>query len=208
MGDIMPVAERFQLLDCMQGKHRFIIEDDFDSEFCYNRPAPSLQGLDSGEHVIYLCTFSRLLLPSIRISFMILPPSLLALYEKRKYLYNQTASKAEQIALCQFIRDGHLEAQIRKTKKFYTSKANRLMKEAKKMFKDSVVTTGDSGLIICIHLKKELKNFQFLESKKIRFHYYLDENHHCNLLLSCFSIPEKDFKDALLQLQKVVTQAI
>ncbi|KIR01674.1 putative transcriptional regulator of pyridoxine metabolism [Lachnospiraceae bacterium TWA4] len=154
LGDSMPVVERFQLLYQIQESNRLIIEDDFDSEFCHNRPAPSLQGLDRGEHVVYLCTFSKLLLPSIRISFMILPPHLLALYKKKKDNYNQTASKTEQIALCQFIRDGHFEAQIRKAQKFYVTKASQMMKEAKKIFSDCEVSKGDSGLIICIHLKR------------------------------------------------------
>lgn len=206
LGDVMPVPKRLELLHQIQDKNTLIIEDDFDSEFCYNRPAPSLQGLDSGEHVIYLCTFSRLLLPSIRISFMILPPSLLALYQKKKDLYNQTASKAEQIALCQYIRDGHLEAQIRKTQKFYTSKANRLMQEAKRIFKESSVTCGDSGLVICIHLKKKLDICQLLQNKKIRFDYYLDENGYCNLLLSCFSIDKKDLTNSLEFLYQTIHQ--
>ena len=197
LGDVMSVSKRFELLHQIQDTNTFIIEDDFDSEFCYNRPAPSIQGLDSGEHVIYLCTFSRLLLPSIRISFMILPPVLLELYKKKKDLYNQTASKAEQIALCQYIRDGHLEAQIRKTQKFYTTKANRLMQEAKRIFKESEVTCGDSGLVICIQLKKKLDINQLLKNKKIRFDYYLDEYGHCNLLLSCFSIDKKDITSSL-----------
>ena len=68
-------------------------------------------------------TFSRMLLPSIRMSFMVLPPELLSVYQKRGEFYNQTASKAEQIALCQFIRDGHLEAQIRKSRRLYLQKA-------------------------------------------------------------------------------------
>ena len=114
-----------------------LIEDDYNSEFCYvHHPAPSIQGLAGGEGVVYLGTFSRMLLPSIRLSFMVLPSDLLEQYEKRKDFYNQTASKAEQIALCQFIRDGHLESQIRKARKYYQAKSKLLCQEAQRIFGD------------------------------------------------------------------------
>ena len=126
-GDVMSVKERFDLTDFARKNNKLIIEDDYGSEFRYfNRPTPSLQGLDGGENVVYLGTFSKLLLPSIRISFMILPKSLTELYMKKKDLYNQTVSKADQIALCSYIRDGHLNSQIRKSRKIYAQKSKIL----------------------------------------------------------------------------------
>lgn len=126
-GDIMSVKERFDLTEYARKTGKLIIEDDYGSEFRYfNRPTPSLQGLDGGENVVYLGTFSKLLLPSIRISFMILPQSLIGEYNKKKHLYNQTVSKADQIALCSYIRDGHLNSQIRKSRKLYMQKSKIL----------------------------------------------------------------------------------
>ncbi len=126
-GDIMSVKDRFDLTEYARKNNKLIIEDDYGSEFRYfNRPTPSLQGLDGGENIVYLGTFSKLLLPSIRISFMILPQSLLGEYNKKKELYNQTVSKADQIALCSYIRDGHLNSQIRKSRKLYTQKSKIL----------------------------------------------------------------------------------
>ncbi len=126
-GDTMTIGERFALTEYARESGKLIIEDDYGSEFRYfNRPTPSLQGLDGGENVVYLGTFSKLLLPSIRISFMILPHSLLNEYKKKAGLYNQTVSKADQIALCSYIRDGHLNSQIRKTRKLYIQKSKLL----------------------------------------------------------------------------------
>ncbi len=126
-GDVMSVRERFDLTDYARKNNKLIIEDDYGSEFRYfNRPTPSLQGLDGGENVVYLGTFSKLLLPSIRISFMILPKSLTEAYMKKKDVYNQTVSKADQIALCSYIRDGHLNSQIRKSRKIYAQKSKIL----------------------------------------------------------------------------------
>ena len=106
---------RLALLAFAQREDCLIIEDDYDSEFrYYTRPVPSLQGLDGGDKVVYMGTFSRLLMPSLRISFMVLSKELTEVYERRGRVYNQTASKTEQIALGKFISDGHLGRQIRK----------------------------------------------------------------------------------------------
>ncbi len=126
-GDVMSVKERFDLTEFARENNKLIIEDDYGSEFRYfNRPTPSLQGLDGGEGIVYLGTFSKLLLPSIRISFMILPQSLTKKYLEKKEVYNQTVSKADQIALCSYIRDGHLNSQIKKSRKIYVQKSKIL----------------------------------------------------------------------------------
>ncbi len=97
-----------------------------------------------------------MLLPSIRMSFMVLPPEMLPLYEKRKNLYNQTASKAEQIAITQFIRDGHLSSQIRKSRKIHQEKSTRLMKVLKKQLGSRVrVRMGESGFSVYAHFNIE-----------------------------------------------------
>lgn len=138
-GDVMSVRERFDLTEYARRNNKLIIEDDYGSEFRYfNRPTPSLQGLDRGENIVYLGTFSKLLLPSIRISFMILPQNLTNLYKKKKDLYNQTVSKADQIALCSYIRDGHLNFQIRKSRKLYSQKSKILTDLMTDVFKDEV----------------------------------------------------------------------
>ena len=138
-GDIMSVKDRFDLTEYARKTGKLIIEDDYGSEFRYfNRPTPSLQGLDGGENIVYLGTFSKLLLPSIRISFMILPQSLMGEYNKKKDLYNQTVSKADQIALCSYIRDGHLNSQIRKSRKLYMQKSKVLTELLVENFKEKV----------------------------------------------------------------------
>lgn len=153
LGDVMSVEKRLTLLKECAVHNRLILEDDYDNEFRYfSKPIPCLQGLAGGENVVYLSTFSKLLLPSIRLSFMILPDSLLPLYEKKKALYNQTASKSEQLALCQFLRDGHLESQIRKLKRLYSNKAKTLSALLEKTFgSHAEVYMGES--VFLVHLK-------------------------------------------------------
>lgn len=139
-GSVLKMDSRAKLLGHAGKNGCLIIEDDYDSEFRYfQRSVPSLQSLDSEGRVVYIGTFSKLLLPSIRISFMVLPANLSDEYAKRGRYYNQTASKAEQIALCQYLRDGHLSYQIRKQQKQYVGKSKLICEKAKKIFSDSVV---------------------------------------------------------------------
>ena len=152
-GDTMTVQERFSLVEFARVNNKLIIEDDYGSEFRYfNRPTPSLQGLDGGENVVYLGTFSKLLLPSIRISFMILPDAFLCEYKQKSELYNQTVGKVDQIALCSYIRDGHLNSQIRKSRKLYMQKSKMLCDLLLQKFGEKVkILKSDSPLYVrCI----------------------------------------------------------
>ena len=84
---------------------------------------------------------------------MVLPPDLLEKYQRRRDFYNQTASKTEQIALCQFIRDGHLESQIRKSRKHYLAKTKILCSEAKRIFvEEAKVTAGETGFVSLLEI--------------------------------------------------------
>ena len=161
-GDVMSVKERFDLTEFARENNKLIIEDDYGSEFRYfNRPTPSLQGLDGGENIVYLGTFSKLLLPSIRISFMILPQSLTKKYLEKKEVYNQTVSKADQIALCSYIRDGHLNSQIKKSRKIYVQKSKILTDLLIENFgKDiSILKTNSPLYVKCrINVKMPAKN--------------------------------------------------
>ncbi|MBP3900407.1 MAG: PLP-dependent aminotransferase family protein, partial [Blautia sp.] len=135
LGDIMPVKRRMELIRYASSTGSVIIEDDYENEFVYlQKPTPSLYGLSREDNVVYIGSFSRLLLPSLRISFMILPFPLLEEYQKTAANYNQTASKAEQIALAQFIRDGHLTAQIRRLRRLYAAKQQHLSEAAVQIF--------------------------------------------------------------------------
>ena len=161
----MPTSERLRLIRLADRENKLIIEDDYDSEFGYfNRPTPSLQGLDCGRNVIYIGTFSKLLLPSIRLSFMILPDALLGEYEKKAELYNQTASKTEQIALCSFIRDGNLSIRIRKIKRLYTQKMKLLTSALKDVFGDKAnIYIGETGFVLRLEIKCAMSEKEIAE---------------------------------------------
>ncbi len=156
-GDVMPIHERLQVASEATAKNVLVIEDDYNHEFRYfQRPAPSIQGLAGGRNIVYIGSFSKILLPSIRMSFMVLPPELQEEYEKKKDHYNQTASKAEQIALTQFIRDGHLESQIRKSRKTHLAKAQELAEAAREIWQQSCsVRVEESGFYVYLEIESK-----------------------------------------------------
>ena len=188
-------------------KNILLIEDDYNSEFCYyHHPSPSIQGLAGGNGVNYLGTFSRLLLPSIRLSFMVLPPDLLEKYQRRRDFYNQTASKTEQIALCQFIRDGHLESQIRKSRKHYLAKTKILCSEAKRIFvEEAKVTAGETGFVSLLEIfgAGNLREVLYRAEEKGFAFFSADESEQgIRLALSCAAVPVEKFSEALQLLKQ------
>lgn len=111
---------------------RLIIEDDYNGELRYTaRSISSFQGKEP-ENTVYIGSFSKLLLPSVRIAYMVLPPRLLSEYNKRKKYYNQTCGKAEQLALCDYIITGALEKHLRRLRKLYNGKSRLLCESLEK----------------------------------------------------------------------------
>lgn len=147
-GTVMTIGKRLELLNWAHSCDGLIIEDDYDSELRYfGLPIPSLQGLDKGQRVIYLGSLSKIFLPSLRISFMVLPPTLLAGAWEVLSQYNQTSSKIEQIALAMFMQAGLLEKHIRRMRKVYARKNQLLTDSIREIMGDKVRVTGnDTGL--------------------------------------------------------------
>ena len=96
-------------------EERYLIEDDHDSEYRYRgKPIPSLQSVDHFEKVIYIGTFSKSIAPSLRISYMVLPPELLKRYHEKCGFYSTTVPKIQQEILRAFIEEGHFERHLNK----------------------------------------------------------------------------------------------
>lgn len=157
-GYIMPIGQRHRLLAWAKTAQGTIIEDDYDSEFRYfGRPIPALQGLDRDGSVIYVGSLSKLIPPSIRISYMVLPPRLLYLYQKNSALYNQSASTLEQLALAAFMADGHFERQIRRLRKLYQEKSLLFYETIQRCLGDrATINMTDSGLHTILNLQTTL----------------------------------------------------
>ncbi|MBS6196466.1 MAG: PLP-dependent aminotransferase family protein [Clostridiales bacterium] len=156
LGTVMPIARRQQLLCWAAAKEeRYLIEDDYDSEFRYKgKPIPSLQGYDSHDRVIYLGTFSKSLAPAIRISYMVLPESLLKRYEQQGKNFSVTVSRVDQKILEVFLREGHFERHLNRMRGIYKAKHDCLLSEMKKLQEICVVRGENAG----VHILAEMKN--------------------------------------------------
>lgn len=124
LGVTMPVERRSRLLHwAAQAPDRYLLEDDYDSEFRYaSRPIPALQGLDGGGRVIYLGTFSRSIAPAIRVAYLILPPQLLTQYRHTFPQSACTVSRFEQETLRQFLVQGLYSRHLRRSGNLYRRK--------------------------------------------------------------------------------------
>ena len=127
-GIVMPIGRRAEMLRWAgEETGRYIIEDDYNSEFNFlGRPIPSIQGIDSLGRVIYMSTFSRILAPSIRIAYMVLPAELLLRFNSRFGRYSSTVSRFDQHTLCRFIDGGHLSRHLNRVKNIYRKRRDAL----------------------------------------------------------------------------------
>ena len=130
-GIVMPIKRSLELFEwANRARKRYIIEDDYDSEFRYSgRLIMPLFADDASDKVIYLNAFSKTMVPSLRISYMVLPPKLLARYVDTMSFYSCTVSSFEQYALARFIDEGHLERHINRTRNFYRRQREAVLRE-------------------------------------------------------------------------------
>lgn len=170
LGIIMPINRRMQLLKWSnQDKDRYLIEDDYDSEFRFNgRPIPALQGLDTNHKVIYISTFSNSIAPSIRISYMVLPPALLLRYRQDFMFYSSTVPRFEQYTLYKFIKDGHFERHLNRMRNIYKSRKEKLVDELKKLpISDKIEIIGENaGLHLLLKVSGSLNEDDLLKRAK------------------------------------------
>lgn len=136
LGRVMPVASRLKLLEWARAGGNVIFEDDYDSELRYQgTPVRSLQGLAPGADVVYAGTFSKILSPSLRLSYMVLPPSLLPAFRARFGDYQDSASLLEQRTLARFMERGHWERHIRRARTLCKRRHNALLAAVTRHFR-------------------------------------------------------------------------
>ena len=181
---------------------RFIIEDDYNGELRYRaRPLPSIQSMDP-DRIVYLGSFSNLLLPSVRIAYMILPNILLEKYRERSHYYNQTASKIEQIALAEYIRHGYLEKHLRRLKKLYYEKSRRLYSELKRQLKTArSLSVLETSLAIVLTLDTPLDDAA-IYGLPLEYSVRIDSVSNKKVRLSFAGIPSEDIHEAVCRLKK------
>ncbi len=163
-GTVMPIGRRQELLRwAAEQPERYILEDDYDSEFRFvGRPIPTLYSTDENQCVVYLNTFSKTIAPSIRISYMILPPRLLQRYRENLGFYACTVSGFEQYTLAKFLERGYFERHLGRIRNRYRQKRDQVIEEFMQgPLAGRVKITGqDAGLHFLAQLQTQLPDHE------------------------------------------------
>lgn len=212
-GIVTPVSRRYQLLAWTNTQaDRYILEDDFDSELRLSgTPIPALFSMDTCGKVIYLNTFTKTLSPTIRISYMVLPVSLMERFNKQLGFYACTVPNFEQYTLAHFIQDGFFEKHIGRLRKHYRGLRNTLLQELLKVFpKDMLkIKEEEAGLHFLLHIQtvlsdEDLKGRALTQGIRISFLSDYDNGANGHLahtaVLSYSGLRENDIPDVVHRL--------
>ena len=159
-GLVTPVSRRQELLAWAKGGQRWIIEDDYDSEFRFHaHPMPAMQSMDA-DRVIYMNSFSKSLAPSIRISYLVLPRQLMEEFQQKLGFYSCTVPSFEQYTLARFLSRGYFEKHINRMRKFYKHRRNQVVSllETCRFAEKLTILEQDAGLHFLLKVDTELSD--------------------------------------------------
>ena len=159
-GAVLSLSRRLELLAWAEQAGALIVEDDYDSEYRYGgRPIPALQGLDQTGSAIYIGTFSKVLFPSLRIGYLVVPPKLIEVFARAKWLTDRQSPLLEQYVLTDFINEGHLERHIRRMRFLYNQRRQTLVQALLNYFGERVTILGENaGMHLMVRLSTPLSD--------------------------------------------------
>lgn len=154
-GVVMSAPRRLELLAWAEKTDAVILEDDYDSEFRYEgRPLAALQGLDTTGRVVYTGTLSKVLLPSLRLGYMVAPPQVQPALSGAKWLTDRHVALLYQAVLALFIDEGHFERHLRRMRKVYSRRREALIEAFEQHFGARARVLGaQSGLHVLVHIE-------------------------------------------------------
>jgi len=145
-GVTLSLERRLDLIHWAQERHKWIIEDDYDSEFHYEGlPTACVQGLDKYQRTIYLGTFSKTLYPGLRMGYMVLPPPLVTAFTRARSIMDGHTPQIAQLTLARFMEDGHYNAHVRAMRKLYAARRQTLLESIAKRLGGVVTALRPQG---------------------------------------------------------------
>jgi len=215
LGAVMPLDRRMALLRWAEAESAYIIEDDYDSEFRYEgRPLAALQGIDRGSRVIYVGTFSKVLAPSMRIAYLVLPPALVPVVASLKFLTDYHTATFEQEVLADFIEAGHFERHVRRTRRRNAARRQALLDACAELFGDRVEMTGTSAGVHVVMWLREVRGEELASileeaaSRGVALYpitpFYLQPQSRADLLLGYACLSERDIRDGMSILRDIL----
>ena len=215
LGTVMPAARRLEILRwASAAPERYIIEDDYDSEFRYaSRPIPALGELDRAGRVVYVNTFAKSLSPGLRIGYLVLPDALMARYRERFSLYSSTVPSFDQYTLAAFMRTGGFERHISRSRKVYQARRDALMAALDRELAGlpHEVSRSEAGLHLLLHMRNGMLESELIERARVagvRVYglsaYYLPpvEPPRATLVLGYAGLTERQINEAAARLRQ------
>jgi GntR family transcriptional regulator / MocR family aminotransferase len=165
LGVTMSASRRFQLLEWAQNTGSWIIEDDYDSEYRYeSSPIASLQGLDANGRVIYVGTFSKVLFPSLRLGYLVIPSDLVDRFLAIRRAMDLGPPSFYQAVLADFIREGHFARHIRRMRVLYRDRRSALVESIGKELGSMVEVGGaEAGMHLTVTLPSGSRDVEIAE---------------------------------------------
>jgi GntR family transcriptional regulator/MocR family aminotransferase len=157
-GVTMPISRRAEILHYARETKTFIFEDDYDSEYRYSgSPIPAMQGIDSENLVIFAGSFNKVLFPSLRMGYIVLPPALLNVFVLTKSMISRHHSVLDQVSVCDFIEEGHFGRHLRRMRHIYAERLEALSYHVQKQLSDIMTLSPiEAGLQTMAWLKPGL----------------------------------------------------
>ena len=213
LGVTMTLARRMKLLEWAAIGERWIVEDDYDSEFRYaGRPIPALQGLDRARRVIYAGTFSKAMFPGLRLGYLVLPPNLVEAFRAARLLLDGHTATVGQLALAEFIADGHFPTHLRRMRALYGQRRNIMLHHIQEHLAPFLSEpTGEAGMHLLIHLRSGLDDNSVVQRAREAgvtcqpvSAYYSGSIRHSGLVLGFGAVDEARIPSMIRQLADIL----
>jgi DNA-binding transcriptional MocR family regulator len=214
LGVTMSALRRFQLLDWAQDTGSWIIEDDYDSEYRYESlPIASLQGLDSNARVIYIGTFSKVLFPSLRLGYVVIPSDLVDRFLTIRRVMDLGPPSFYQEVLADFIAEGHFSRHIRRMRVLYRERRSALVDSIGKELGSMVEVLGaEAGMHLVVTLSNGSRDLEIAERAALQNLWiwplspsYLGEVSRPGFILGFASTPVEEIPRAVRKLRNLLT---
>ncbi|MFM0229872.1 MocR-like pyridoxine biosynthesis transcription factor PdxR [Paraburkholderia sediminicola] len=213
LGMMLSMARRESVLEISRETGAWIIEDDYDSEYRYRgQPLPALQSMDKQSRVIYLGTFSKALLPSFRLGYMVVPRALVDDFRAAKAIIDRHPPLLEQIALCEFMEKGYFASHLRKMRHLYSERQQKLIELLRERLGDILdIREADSGMHVVAFLPVGVSDTELcadLAAGGIIVRplspYYMSQPARSGIILGFAAVPVSGVQSAVTRMEIVI----
>ncbi len=213
MGPVLSLDRRMALLEWAQQHQCWILEDDYDSEYHYShRPLASLQGLDQHQQVLYIGSFSKVLFPSLRLGYLILPPHLVNVFTQAKAEHSGQTPLHVQAVTAAFMQEGHFSRHLKRTRISYGEKLSLLLDCCRELEEWCVVHASGAGMHLVLEFKTDISEEEVhnrLLGKQILStrlsSYFIGQDKKYGLALGFANSTHQDIQNGITTLRKIFT---